>query len=96
MLIGIIGWFLCGFILGFISSKIVSARSDDPRIGIFCAAAAGIVGGALYSLVTGSPVTAYNLASLICAAIMSIAVLIVWHIYRLRAPYAAQSHRRSY
>jgi uncharacterized membrane protein YeaQ/YmgE (transglycosylase-associated protein family) len=96
MLLGIIGWFLCGFVLGLITSKFVSARSDDPRIGIFSAAAGGVVGGAIYSLLTGSPVMAYNPTSLLCAAVMAVLVLTAWHVYRLRAPYAAQSRRRSY
>lgn len=96
MLIGIVGWFLCGFFIGLITSKIVSARSDDPRIGIFAAAAGGVVGGALFSMISGSTVVAYNQWSLICAAIMAALVLTVWHIYRLRSPYTAPSRRRSY
>lgn len=96
MLIGVIGWFLCGLLLGFIASKIVSSRSDDPRIGIFAAAGGGVIGGAVYSVLSGTAVAPYNQWSLVCAAIMAAIVLAAWHAYRLKAPYKAQSRRRSY
>jgi uncharacterized membrane protein YeaQ/YmgE (transglycosylase-associated protein family) len=96
MLIGVIGWCLCGLLLGFIASKLVSARSDDPRIGMFAAAGGGLIGGVIYSVLSGSAVAPFNQWSLVCAAIMAVIVLAVWHVYRLKAPYKAQSRRRSY
>jgi uncharacterized membrane protein YeaQ/YmgE (transglycosylase-associated protein family) len=57
MLMGVIGWVVLGTIAGFIASKIVSLRGDDPRMGIGLGALGGLIGGWLYSLISGSAVT---------------------------------------
>ena len=96
MLFGIIGWLLMGVVVGFMASKIVNLRGDDPRLGIALAAAAGVVGGWLYSLFSGAPVTAFNFWSLLWAALAAAAAVVVWHLVRSRRPYKQPSVRRSY
>src|SRR3954471_17161418 len=55
MLIGIIGWLLVGLIAGFIASKLVNLRGDEPGIGIAVASVAAVVGGWLYCAISGKP-----------------------------------------
>ena len=45
MLIGVVGWIVLGIIAGFIASKVVSLRGDDPKMGICAAAIGALIGG---------------------------------------------------
>jgi uncharacterized membrane protein YeaQ/YmgE (transglycosylase-associated protein family) len=82
MIFGVAGWVALGIIAGFIASKLVSLRGDDPKMGIGLGAIAGLIGGWLYSLFSGSAVTPFNPKSILFAAIAAVAVLVVWHGWR--------------
>jgi uncharacterized membrane protein YeaQ/YmgE (transglycosylase-associated protein family) len=82
MLIGIAGWIVLGLIAGFITSKLVNLRGDDPKLGIWLAAAGALIGGWLYSLISGSAVTGFNARSLLFAAIAAVVALAGWHGWR--------------
>jgi len=79
MLIGIIGWIILGLFAGFIASKFVNLRGDDPRISIGLSGLAAIVGGCIYSAISGSAVSSFNLWSLLFAGIAAVASLVIWH-----------------
>ena len=96
MMLGIFGWLICGAILGFIATKFVDLHGDDPRIGIAVAALGGGIGGWMYSLISGSPVSGFNGWSLICAAAVAVVAVVPWHIVRGRGTHAAPTIRRSY
>ena len=85
MLIGILGWVILGLLAGFIGSKSVNLRGDDPRLGIVLGGAGALVGGWLYSLFSGSEVTPFNRVSLLVAGIVAIAVVVAWHSWRQTA-----------
>ena len=96
MFIGIFGWIICGVVFGFIFSKLVNLHGDDPRLGIAIAAVSSIVGGWLYPLISGSPVSHFNLRSLLCAMLAALVVVSIWHLIRARSPHEQQTVRRSY
>ncbi len=82
MLIGVVGWVVLGVIAGFIASKVVSLRGDDPKMGIGAGAIGGLIGGWLYSLISGSAVTPFNPKSLFFAAIVAAVALVAFHGWR--------------
>ena len=82
MLMGVVGWIVLGIIAGFIASKVVSLRGDDPMMGIGVAGAGGFIGGWLYSLFSGSAVTSFNPRSLLFAAMAAALVLVGFHAWR--------------
>jgi uncharacterized membrane protein YeaQ/YmgE (transglycosylase-associated protein family) len=96
MLIGIIGWVVLGGLIGLAVSKIIDLRGDDPRVGIALSAAGGLLGGWIYSLISGAPVSAFNVWSLLCAALAAGMALSLWHLSRSRRPYQQPTRRRSY
>jgi uncharacterized membrane protein YeaQ/YmgE (transglycosylase-associated protein family) len=96
MLLGIIAWVVMGLLVGLSASKIVNLRGDDPRLGIGLSASAAIVGGVLYTLISGSAVSFTNILSLMFAALAAVVAMIIWHIKRTRAPYQVPTSRRSY
>jgi len=82
MLIGVAGWIVLGLIAGFIATKLVNLRGDDPKMGICLAATGALIGGWLYSLFSGSAVTGFNGKSLMFAAIAAVVALLGWHGWR--------------
>ena len=82
MFLGTMSWIIFGLIIGFIASKALNLGGDDPKMGIAMAGGAGLIGGWLYSLFSGSEVTGFNGHSLMFAGLGSVATLIVWHSMR--------------
>ena len=82
MFIGVIGWIVLGLIAGFIVGKFLNQRGDDPNMGIAFAGGGALIGGWLFSLISGTPVSEFNLRSLMYAGIAAFVVLIVWHAMR--------------
>jgi uncharacterized membrane protein YeaQ/YmgE (transglycosylase-associated protein family) len=84
MLLGFIGWVALGLLVGFIASKTLNLRGDDPNMGIAFGGAGAFIGGIAYSMISGNPVTAFNVMSLIIAGVGAVVVLIVWHVIMRR------------
>ena len=76
------GWVALGLIAGFIVSKLLNLKGDDPKMGIGMAAGGAVVGGVLYSFFSGNAVSGFNVMSIMYAAIAAIVVLIAWHTMR--------------
>jgi uncharacterized membrane protein YeaQ/YmgE (transglycosylase-associated protein family) len=96
MLIGIFGWVICGVLIAFIASKFVNQHGDDPKLSLALGGAGGLIGGWLFSLFSGSPVTAFNAWSVLIAGVLALAAVIVWHFIRSRGPHEKPTFRRSY
>ena len=97
MFIGVVGWVVVGLLVGFIASKLVNLHGDDPRGGIGVAAIAAVLVAAAYTIISGDGVSAWNLWSVICAAIGATVGVVAWHLVRSRyVSRAPQSYRRSY
>lgn len=96
MLLAIVGWVLVGLVLGFIVSRVVDLRGDDPRLGIGLSALAALVGGWLFSMISGSPFTFFTFWSWLVAAIAASLAMAVWHVVRHRTPYKRPTFRQSY
>ena len=84
MIMGLIGWLVVGLLIGFVISKVLDLHGDDPRLGIGVAIAGAIAAATAYTLVSGAGVTAFNVWSLLWAAIGAAAALGIWHGVRSR------------
>jgi uncharacterized membrane protein YeaQ/YmgE (transglycosylase-associated protein family) len=82
MLMGIAGWFFVGLIAGFIASKLLYLRGDDPRAGMVVGGLSAMVGGALFSMISGATVTGFNFHSILLAAAAALVGVVSWHITR--------------
>ena len=95
MLMGIIGWLVIGLLVGFIVSKTLDLHGDDPRLGIAVAVGGAIVFAALYTIISGAGVSAFNIWSIIFAAVGASAGAVTWHTIRSkyvsRTPYSRRS-----
>ena len=78
----IIGWLILGLIAGFIASKIVNKSGEGVILDILLGIVGAVVGGFLFSIVGGAPVTGLNIYSMIVAVIGAIVVLLVYHAVR--------------
>ena len=84
VLLGIVEWIVVGLLIGFIATKFVNLRGDDPRLGIFVAAGGAVVAAALYSFFSGTGVGAWTPWTLVAAAVGATAGAVVWHAVRSR------------
>jgi uncharacterized membrane protein YeaQ/YmgE (transglycosylase-associated protein family) len=97
MLLGIVGWIVVGLVIGFVTSKVVNLRGDDPRLGIAAAVGGAVVAGALFSMISGGGVTAWNVWGLLCAAGGAVVGVVLWHLIRSRTiSHTRYVPRRSY
>lgn len=85
MLVGITGWVLLGLLAGFISSKIINLHGDDPGLGIGLGGLGAVIGGWMYTAISGAGVTYFNTRSLFFAAVGAAVVLMAWHWFRRRS-----------
>ena len=79
---GILSWLVLGLIGGFIGSKIVNKSGEGLFLDIVLGIVGAVVGGYLFSVLGGHPVTGLNLYSILVAAVGSIVVLVVYHMVR--------------
>ena len=97
MFFGLLGWLVVGVVVGFIISKALNLHGDDPKLGIAVAGGGAIVGGFLYSMISGDPISAWNIWSVLFAAVGAGAGSAVWHGVRSRyVSRASYTTRRSY
>ena len=75
----IIAWLVLGLIAGFIASKIVNKSGEGILLDIVLGIVGAIVGGFLFSLVGATPVTGFNIYSMVVAVIGAIVVLVIYH-----------------
>jgi len=84
MIVGIISWIVIGLIVGFIATKVVDLHGDDPRLGFAVACGGAIVAAALYTMISGAGVSAWNVWSVLCATIGAVSGVVAWHAVRAR------------
>ena len=97
MIFGIVGWILVGLLVGFIASKVVDLRGDDPLFGMGAAIGGALVSAILYTLISGAGVSAWNPWSLLWAAVGAAAAVTAYHAVRSRyVSREAYSRRSSY
>ena len=97
MVVGIVGWLVVGLLVGFIASKVVDLRGDDPLFGIGAAIGGAVVLAILYTLISGAGVSAWNPWSLVWAVVGAAAAVTAYHAVRSRyASHEPYSRRSSY
>lgn len=90
-------WTLVGLVVGFIASRVVNLRGDDPRLGIAVSIIGAIVGGIIlrmFSAETPAPWT--SAGNYLIPAAVAAGAVVVWHIVRTRGAYKQPTIRRSY
>jgi uncharacterized membrane protein YeaQ/YmgE (transglycosylase-associated protein family) len=93
MILGIISWLVVALIVGFIASKVVNLRGDDPLLGFAAACGGALIAAVFYTLISGAGVSAWNPWSLLMAATGAIIGVAGWHVVRSRS-ISRESHTR--
>ena len=85
MLMGLIGWIMLGFIVGYIASLLANNRGEGPSFDILLGISGAVIGGWLFNTFGAAGVTGFNVWSLIVAVIGAVVLLVVWHAIRRSA-----------
>jgi uncharacterized membrane protein YeaQ/YmgE (transglycosylase-associated protein family) len=97
VIVGIFGWIVVGLAVGFIVSKMVNLRGDDPKLGMAAAAVGALVGGIVYTVKSGAGISGFNPWGVLTAAICALVAVAIWHAVRSRSvSREKQTVRRSY
>ncbi len=75
----ILAWLIFGLISGFLASKLVNNNGEGILLDIILGVVGAFVGGYLFTLFGKSPVTGFNLYSIMVAVVGSIVVLAGYH-----------------
>ena len=75
----IIAWLVLGLIAGFVASKIVNKSGEGVVVDIILGIVGAFVGGFLFSFVGATPITGFNIYSVIVAIIGAVVVLVLYH-----------------
>ena len=84
MIGGLIVWIVIGLIVGFVGSKLVKLRGDDPRLGIGAAVGGAVVGGILYTIISGVDLRVWNVWMMVVVLIVAVVGVVAWHVVRSR------------
>jgi uncharacterized membrane protein YeaQ/YmgE (transglycosylase-associated protein family) len=84
MFFGILGWVVVGAVVGFVASKLINLRGDDPKLGIFAAMGGAFGAGVLYAMISGVAVRGWNPWSVLFAGIGAVVAVLAWHLIRSR------------
>jgi uncharacterized membrane protein YeaQ/YmgE (transglycosylase-associated protein family) len=80
----LVEWVVVGLVAGFVASKFVNLRGDDPRLGVFVAAGGAVLFAALYTFFSSAGMGAWEPWALVSAAVGGTAGALVWHLVRSR------------
>ncbi len=75
----IIAWLVLGLIAGFIASKLYAGSGQGVVLDIVLGIVGAFVGGFLFSTFGATPVTGFNIYSMIVAVVGAIIVLWIYH-----------------
>ena len=78
-------WIAAGLLVGFVATKIVNLRGDDPKLGVGAAAAGGLVAGILYAALGDTGVGTWSWWGLLYAAAGATVAVVGWHLIRSRS-----------
>ena len=77
-------WIATGLLVGFIASKLVNLRGDDPRLGLLAGAVGGLGAGFLFGFFGETGVTAWSWWGVVFAAAGGAVAVLAWHLVRSR------------
>ena len=89
-------WTLVGLVVGFLASRVVNLRGDDPRLGIAVSIIGAIVGGIVFRVMSDDPATWTNVWNYLWPAIAAALAVAIWHFVRTRGTYKQPTFRQSY
>jgi uncharacterized membrane protein YeaQ/YmgE (transglycosylase-associated protein family) len=85
MFVVLLSWIAAGLVIGFIASKVVSLRGDDPKFGIGAAVVGGFVAGLIYAFSSGVGVSVWTVWGVVWAAVGALIAVVAWHAVRSRS-----------
>ena len=78
-------WVVTGLVVGFIASKFVNLRGDDPKIGIGAAAGGAVLAGIAHALIGDAGVSTWTWWAVLFAAVGAALAVVGWHLVRSRS-----------
>jgi len=78
MFVNLVCWMALGLVAGFIASRLVDQKADDPKLGILLAGVAAVIGGVLYGTFSAAGMKEFNPACLVGASVGAVVGIGLW------------------
>ena len=82
MLLDLLGWAVLGFITGFVGSKLVNLRGDDPQVDLIVGVLGAVFAGILCNILSGVGISGFTYWSFVAALAGAAAAVAGWHTVR--------------
>jgi uncharacterized membrane protein YeaQ/YmgE (transglycosylase-associated protein family) len=82
MLLDLLGWAVMGFITGFVGSKLVNLRGDDPQVDLIVGVLGAVFAGILCNILSGVGISGFTYWSFVAALAGAAAAVASWHTVR--------------
>jgi uncharacterized membrane protein YeaQ/YmgE (transglycosylase-associated protein family) len=81
----VITWILTGLLVGWITTKVINLRGDDPKFGLAAAGAGGVIAGAAHAIFSTGGMTAWTVWTPLFAAAGAVVAVALFHVIRSRS-----------
>jgi len=82
MVLDLIGWVVIGLVSGFVGSKLVDLRGDDPQVDLIAGVMGALFAGAMGNMLNGVGITGFTYWSFIAALAGAVVAVAGWHTIR--------------
>ena len=82
MIVDLIGWAVLGLVVGFVASKFVDLRGDDPQLDLIMGVLGAVFAGVMGNLLSGVGVAGFTYWSFPAAVAGALVAVVGWHTVR--------------
>lgn len=82
MLLDLVGWAVMGLVSGFVGSKMVNLRGDDPQVDLIIGVVGAVFAGVLCNILSGVGIGGFTYWSFVAALAGAAAAIAGWHTVR--------------
>lgn len=82
MILDLVGWVVIGLISGFVGSKLINLKGDDPQVDLVVGIVGAVLAGVVCNLLNGVGVSGFTYWSFVAALAGAAAAIAGWHTVR--------------
>ena len=82
MALNLMAWAAIGLVIGFIGSKMINLKGDDPQVDLIVGVIGAVIGGVTCNVIRGIGVGGFTIWSFVVALAAAAVAMAAWHAMR--------------
>jgi uncharacterized membrane protein YeaQ/YmgE (transglycosylase-associated protein family) len=82
MVLDLVGWIVIGLVSGFVASKFVDLRGDDPQVDLIAGVMGALFAGVMANMLSGMGISGFTYWSFVAALAGAVVAVAGWHTIR--------------